>query len=70
MPRAYSRDLRIRVVIIELRKAKELHQQIVDNFGIGAATLRRWIQLYKEAGSDEHKVSALTRPRKVDYKKV
>jgi hypothetical protein len=69
MPRAYSRDLRIRVVN-RVKESKELHQQIADNFGIGVATLRRWIKLYKETGSVEHKVPAVTRPRKVDYEKV
>lgn len=69
MPRPYSKDLRIRVVN-RVKESKELHQQIADNFGIGVATLRRWIQLYKETGSVEHKVPTVTRPRKVDYKKV
>lgn len=45
MPRPYSKDLRIRVVN-RVKESKELHQQIADNFGIGVATLRRWIQLY------------------------
>ena len=34
------------------------------------ATLRRWVQPYKETGSLDHKVSVVTRPRKVDYKKI
>jgi transposase len=57
-------------VVNRVKESKELHQQIADNFGIGVATLRRWIQLYKETGSVEHKVPAVTRPRKVDYEKV
>ena len=69
MPKPYSKDLRIRVVN-RVKESKELHQQIADNFGIGVATLRRWIQLYKETGSVEHKVPVVTRPRKVDYKKI
>ena len=69
MPRPYSKDLRIRV-INRVKEDKELHQQIADNFGIGVATLRRWIQLYKETGSLDHKVPVVTRPRKVDYKKI
>ena len=69
MPRPYSKDLRIRVVN-RVKESKETHQQVADNFGIGVATLRRWIQLHKETGSVAHKVPTVTRPRKVDYKKV
>ena len=69
MVKAYSEDLRIRI-INKVKENKESHEQIANNFSIGVATLRRWIYLYKETGSFSHKIPNVTRPRKVDYKKV
>lgn len=69
MPKPYSKDLRIRVVN-RVEKGKECHQQIADNFGVGIATLRRWIKLHKDTGSVEHTIPTVTRPRKVNYKKA
>lgn len=68
MAKAYSEDLRIRVVN-RVKENKESHQQIADNYGVGVATLRRWIKLHKDTGSLLHKVPTVTRPRKVNYKK-
>jgi transposase len=69
MPKPYSKDLRIRVVN-RVKDGKECHQQIADNFGVGIATLRRWIKLHKDTGSVEHTIPTVTRPRKVNYKKA
>jgi transposase len=69
MAKAYSEDLRIRVVN-RVKENKESHQQIADNYGVGVATLRRWIKLHKDTGSLLHKVPTVTRPRKVNYKKA
>lgn len=69
MPRPYSKDLRIRVVN-RAKKNEECHQQIADNFGVGIATVRRWIKLHKDTGSVAHAVPKVTRPRKVNYKKA
>lgn len=40
MVKAYSKDLRIRV-IGKVKEGQENHQEIADNFSIGVATLRR-----------------------------
>lgn len=69
MAKAYSLDLRIRVVN-QVKIGKGSHQDIADRFEIGVATLRRWIRLYKDNGSVAHRVPLVTRPRKVDYKKA
>lgn len=69
MVKAYSLDLRIRV-INKVRENKDNHQQVADNFEIGVATLRRWIKLKKETGSVAHRTPTVTRPRKVDYEEV
>jgi transposase len=47
MPKAYSKNLSVRVVD-SVMKNKESQQEIASNFGIGVATFRRWIQLYKK----------------------
>ena len=69
MVKAYGEDLRIRVVS-RVKDGKESHQEVADIFDVGVATLRRWIKLYKDTGSLAHMVPTVTRPRKVDYKKV
>ena len=69
MVKAYSEDLRIRI-INKVKENKETHKQIASNFSIGVATLRRWIYLHKETGSVAHRIPTVTRPRKVDYEKI
>jgi transposase len=69
MVKAYSEDLRIRIVG-RVKQGKESHQSIADNFRIGVATVRRWVKLYKDTGSVARIVPITTRPRKVDYNEV
>ncbi|MCB9683338.1 MAG: transposase [Alphaproteobacteria bacterium] len=50
MPKALSLDLRTRVVQAYLN-GTETQQQVADRFGVGVASLVRWLRLQRESGS-------------------
>ncbi len=67
MAKAYSNDLRIRVVE-KVKESQDCHQKIADDFRVGVATLRRWVRLSRDTGSVAATIPTITKPRKVDYK--
>ncbi len=69
MPKAYSLDLRIRV-IENLKKNNVTQAQAADIFKVSLRTIKRWVKLNNKTGSVNPKIPISTRPRKVDYKKA
>lgn len=51
MPRALSADLRERVVKVYLEKEGLSIAAVAAKFGVGPASVSRWLRLYRETGS-------------------
>lgn len=63
MAQPLSRDLRERVIEAWQSETFESWQQIADTFGVGRATVNRWIRLFRETGG----VAAATHGGGVDH---
>jgi transposase len=70
MTKAYSEDLRLKVIKKFQTTSSITHKEIAEMFDIGIATFRRWLKLFKETGSITIKKPQTTRPRKVNYERV
>ena len=70
MAKAYSEDLRLKVMKKYQTTPGITHKQIGEMFDIGVATFRRWLKLLKDTGSLAIKKPQITRPRIVDYEKI
>lgn len=68
MAKAYSLDLRQRVFGLLTKGKSKLF--IEDNLGVATKTILKWQKRYEEVGTMEKIIPAVTRPRKVDYKKA
>jgi len=68
MAKAYSLDLRERVFDLLAKGKSKLF--IEETLGVATKTILKWQRHYEKTGSIERVVPAITRPRKVSYKKV
>jgi transposase len=68
MAKAYSLDLRQRVFDLLAKGKSKLF--IEANLGIATKTILKWQKRYETTGVMDRIIPKLTRPRKVDYKKV
>lgn len=68
MAKAYSLDLRQRVFdLLAKGKSKLFIEEIL---GVSTKTILKWQKRYEDNGSMERVIPTVTRPRKVNYKKV
>ena len=68
MAKAYSLDLRQRVFDLLSKGKSKLF--IEETLGVTTKTILKWQKRYEETGLMDKIIPNLTRPRKVDYKKV
>jgi putative transposase len=68
MAKAYSLDLRQRVFDLLAKGKSKLF--IEETFGVATKTILKWQRHYNNTGSIDRIIPVVTRPRKVDYKKV
>ncbi len=68
MAKAYSLDLRQRVFDLLAKGKSKLF--IEENLGVTTKTVLKWQKRYEETGLMDRIIPKLTRPRKVDYKKL
>jgi putative transposase len=68
MAKAYSLDLRQRVFDLLTKGKSKLF--IEETLGVATKTILKWQKRYQETGVMERIIPKVTRPRKVDYKKV
>ena len=68
MPKVYSTDFRFQVLkSLERGKSRE---EVCDFFGIGVATLCRWLQRYRKTGSISASARGDYKTRKVDVSEL
>lgn len=70
MAKAYSEDLRLKVIKKYQTTSGITHKEIAEMFNIGIATFRRWLKLIKDTGKIKPKIPTITRPRRVDYERA
>jgi len=68
MPKAYSNDLRTR--IISYVNEGIIQKKIEEVLKISALCISRIIKRYKETGNISSKIPKVIRPRRVDYEKA